>query len=280
MAAFEFKLRVGMRDLDVLRELKGKVSGETKQETVKLLAPSVGSEMAHFEILQATEEYAILRKWIGEPKPFVEEYYLSGISDEGKYFMRQLSAEAITKPMDELLQWINRNDELFAIRIQGDVLLQFRSCGNRRINTPIIGSWSPLSTRLDEELRLLENNANFQARARIPFPVVLNQGLIRAEYNLPSYNLTSFDLREHHIEANLGNHHVTVNGWLFINLPYVVLDGDSFTMQHFEHGLKTIEVPKGHYAILASQRGRTLNASIIASTNIQSSMPSIAGVFD
>jgi len=155
----KFSLRKGMKPDAILNELNGKVSGETRQlyqafrEPAKRHATILGDPL-HKVIGTGTangQKYAIIEKInthssldrvytksiedgkqyeVGKVKSIKTDrsYFLSGINDEGTYFVHPMDAECIkiywsTGNMQNVLNRINRTAEGFS-RIQGDVLFK------------------------------------------------------------------------------------------------------------------------------------------------------------
>lgn len=245
----EFKLKKGMTEQEILGELKGKVSGETRQEAQLLLKPQIANAKAYFEVLEANSTYGIIRKYT-QTKESTSEYYLTGINDEGKYFMRQLGEEAISRPLDQLMDWVNKTDEGFSMRLQGDVLLKFLHYHNRR--HPILPQDSPLSRFRAIELldRLTE------ARTR---QMLLFQGFT---YSTGNWSVLG-RMDQRITELALGNHILSSDGYIFYQGgDYIVVDANELTLQHYEHQIKMQPIPREHFAVLTGQRGRTIQMSI------------------
>lgn len=188
----------------------------------------------------------------------VKKFYLAGINDEGLYFVRPLQGIPISKirDIDALIGWLNKSDALlwpsytgiygYKDRVQGDILLMFvpyKSDGvqNKQFKKNMIGKVTHVSYRLPKN----GNNKGFTdwyhvSSSRLPKHLSFGDHVIDIAKNL---------------NGHIAQPHMT--GFFAIE-PLVVdiPDGGTFTMTHSEHGKKTIEVPKDHYAVLASQRGR------------------------
>lgn len=251
-----------MRDEEVLAALKGKISGETRQEAQAMLAPRIGTVKAHFEVTNANDSYAVIRKH-ALVKGVPDEHYLTGINDEGKHFLRRLDESSLNKPLDELIDWVNRADQAFYTRVQGDVLIQFMTRGARAVRTPFLqGGQAPMP--IDKDPVEFTRELDAAQRQRAP------PGEYSLGYVVPGYGTFPFWVTGRTgplaVAIQLGNHLLTANKGAVIPLnDMVIVDAESFTLQHKEHGLKEIQIPKGHYAVLAGQRGRTLSTQVVAS---------------
>ena len=128
----KFNLNTDMTSKEIIKELHDRTSGETKQELEEFFKPidEVNFNIPSHNVVMQNEEYAIIAKSLQSKTPFSHftlnyEYWIAGINDEGKYFCHPLR-EYIGKPnLESILEWVNRADEGFSKRLQGDVLLQF-----------------------------------------------------------------------------------------------------------------------------------------------------------
>jgi hypothetical protein len=147
--------------------------------------------------------------------------FLAGINDEGRYFLHEFDPNqgAPTANLEDLVLWMNRAGEGFTKRVQGDVLLQFVQ------PQPFFNQGNPRGS---------------------PIPLRLGNQV----FQFIDYQLTPSELR-------LGNHRLTSDGRQAMIGTYVVISATEFVLQHPQHGIVTERIPKGHFAVLAPQMGRT-----------------------
>lgn len=151
----KFNLREGMFNETLLRELRGRVSGESRDQVQQYLsyAPRINPELVKTHEVAAIDhahEYAIIRKYhrndagifedttdarfnLGGLRTQESNYFLVGInSDDQLYFMHPLF-RLPSNILDDAIKngnvmgvvdWCNRVDERYTDRIQGDVISQ------------------------------------------------------------------------------------------------------------------------------------------------------------
>lgn len=234
-----FNLQKDMTDETLWKELNRiGISGETTQEIVEFRKPKLYHKQyegipLHNGIM-SNEKYAI----IGKSYVFDDifrglneswEYYLAGLNDEGKYFIRPIKGFNTTKrpvTIQDVVDWINRKDEGFEKRIQGDVLIKYLDL---------------------KPLKVGERNT-FDTDNLIPH---------RAQYYEHHYQLTTTQ------PVNLGNHKLFCDGEIYIGMTdsEILLKAESFMLKHSEHKFVNEQIPKNQIAILAPQRGRNFDLS-------------------
>lgn len=160
MEKIPFNLHKGMRGNEVLSELHGKVSGETRElyQTFSNPGPHhVMKEDPLHRVIDDDGKYAIIEKIhtttkiMHTEKPYQNpfdpsvaypasdvkykststdrSYFLCGINDEGTYFVHPMDTDSIkhywkTGSISSTLDVINKVEEGF-LRLQGDVLMKF-----------------------------------------------------------------------------------------------------------------------------------------------------------
>ncbi len=223
----EFNLHKGMTPKEIFAELKGRVSGETRQEMQQFYQRVVDVREADddgvlrlgptHEIVASDGEYAVIRRNDGS-------FYFCGINDEGKYFVHRMDGAPFSFAMDmtsmePVLNWVNRVDEGFVMRVQGDILIQF----------------------VPKHWLHQERSSNYWSFIPEP-PSVLHSD---------SYFVGL------HKSVRLGNHNISTDGEIFSQTSLLTLVlGTQVVLQHPEHGIKTVDIPKDHMAVLAGQNGR------------------------
>lgn len=299
----EFNLRKGMKDEQILDEMTGKTSGESRQETSQILAYNLDGPGAftkegfsrkiknlgkkekieieipegiaedtpkgigtryhprerNLEILAVKEEdlrevenekegnnittsgYALLKETKltrsgGTTRLNRPVYYLVGVNtdDERKYFIHRLDdndvegiAEGIdkgwdnkTSTMDELIRIVNRTDDGFTTRIQGDLVMRLVD----NVNKSSDGSYP-----------VIEPAKNFR--------------------------VTLYDF-DHVVSTNYGRHEISTDGFIDElevkgSIKPIAIVGTEFTINHPEHDPVTYPIPKGKIALITMQRGTT-----------------------
>jgi len=265
----EFSLKEGMSDDILWAELdRVGISGETRQEVVFFKEPqkyhqNVDNIPLH-NVLMSNSHYAVLRKSYVYVDIFgsVHEswtYYWSGINDEGKYFIRPIKEFPWTeKPkLEEIADWVDRRDDGFEKRAQGDVLIKF-------VHKSEFEEFDVESPRRQRGLFSSNPQSNQELFRQSLFAGLLTTST-RPSSRSNSINLMGrgknkqikFD-RITDSPLKLGNHKLFVDGKVYAStqVPFVCVDSDSLILQHYEH--KTVEekIPKDFVAILAAQRGR------------------------
>lgn len=239
----QFKLETGMKDDQLYKELEGSVSGESLQEVQQILKPNhdhIKEENPYplHEVIMSDGEYAIIKKTWARKDIFnqlviTNEYFWSGINDEGKYFIHPLEGFWIQNDhkikIDDVVSWACRHDEGFCTRIQGDILLQFLSKGDA-----------------EQDMEGYLNKIN-----------IGNDTGSRTVY----LSLEKDKQQQPRNQISLGNHKISTDGVICSGLDYIVLQGKTMMLQHPQHGLIEKDIPKDHIAVIASQRGRYLGSN-------------------
>ncbi len=171
-------------------------------------------------------------------------YYIAGINDEGKYFLRPLNllpAELLESlKLPDILDWLNRRDQGFR-RLQGDLLVRFYPIEGNRLNDKEMGKGF---------------------RYRIPD---VFEGQLTHEYFARLHSGLS-DIIQPGVSANsLGDHSIIVETNANVSRAFpnftlqepLIVDGEKIVLSHPQHASVTLEIPKGHYVAICSQRGRT-----------------------
>jgi len=222
----KFNINKEMTDKEIIEELTGKTSGETKQELEQFfrpINPEVKFKMPSHNCVMANEEYAVIAKSIHNKTSFGHfnlnyEYWLVGINDEGMYFCHPMTGYNGKANFEDILAWTNRVDEGFIKRVQGDVLVQFATI-------------RPSYSSEDFEIRLPRRTINIRI----------------------------YKGSQPQKELNLNNHKLSTDGWVSSQGDYTVVGGTQLILQHPQHGMVKEEIPKDHVAILTNQRGRFRN---------------------
>lgn len=249
----EFKLKVGMKYPEIYQELHNNVSGETSEE-IQVFYTDMSELQAKNRIVQinrmfgdgkvgydshkvilSDNNYAIIEKNSvttsgGSVRKRKPEYYIAGINDEDMYFVHPVANWRGQLSIKNILDYINRTDEGFTERLQGDILLQFKpyKVGSNRIE---LGKRRRIYGFEDDELIAAYPNPTNRTAP-------------------PSDDLTIELGRHTLLVKNTAKTYTTNDG------TYVVVESDSIEIMHPEHKKTVREIPKGHYAILANQRGR------------------------
>lgn len=251
-----FNLRVGMTNHEVYAELHRKTAGETEQEVKFLLSPDhsegvktlvkraidiFGVNMIGpaLEVVEANERYAVIKKtrlynYDGDLRKDII-YYLTGINDEGYYFVHAIEDPTLpdegtmpkgdTHHLERLVDYINRTADGFK-RLQGDVLYKFQYIDSSADNI-----YEPYY-----KVRLTEN----------------------VNTSRPKYKLTR-PLDEPVLEPiQLGNHLIYHTGHTWGQDGYEIILGTKVIMKHPQHKDVTLDIPRGHAAILTHQRSRNV----------------------
>jgi hypothetical protein len=269
-----FGLKEGMEKKEIVQEMWGRTSGESRGQVLQVLKPRE-ERMLGAKIKQCTidmfAEYVILRKnWafgrrlkvhkanaeyalIQELKSHSrlrardmkvtaktvssDDYYLAGISDdEEKYFLhklettqtRQMAMAVSNYEMDlkVLVDFIDRKEEGFERRVQGDLLLKF--------------------VEIKEE-----KQTTLDGKDEIDFLFyVLPDGSRKIMLGFHVNNWS---------RLTIGRHRLLTNGErVYVSWPhhdYRVFGGQSITITHPEHKMVQVKIPQNHLAIIGVQRG-------------------------
>jgi hypothetical protein len=234
----KFGLQTGMNDKQLWSELhKVGISGETTEEVQVFKEPYLYHQNVEniplHNVIMSNEKYAIIGKsyvYEDQFRGMHEEwtYYLCGINDEHKYFIRPITgfeSKYNHATIQEVVDWCNREDEGFLKRVQGDVLIKYISMKSIQGNKDHLGSM------------YLKN--------------VIDDGK------------TYFFMQVNSNPINLGNHKLFCDGSVYTcsELPILILRGESFMLKHREHEFVNEEIPQDKLAVLAPQRGRTFDLS-------------------
>ena len=289
-----YNLSRGMKTVQLLSELHGRTQGENQRERALLFAewektPEVkvkgfwdSKECVNVEkklpkaqvVLEYPGNYALLQEYhiadadivkgttqsVGLPVypnrdtkttlvkkgEIFTKFYLAGVNDEGLYFVRPLQGVPVQvlRSIDNLLIWLNKTDIGYTERVQGDICMRImpynthlaESKQNKQYKKNAFGKITHVSYRLPKN----GNNKGFTDFYHLESPRLINN-------------------------LNFGDHRIKINGPGHMAIPHktsmfaiepLIVDAREFTMTHPEHGSRTIQVPEGGYAVLASQRGR------------------------
>lgn len=161
----------------------------------------------------------------GMKLPSSTEYasYVLGINDEGQYFAHEIEdVPRSVKNMSQLLNWMNRVDEGYTHRVQGDILLQFVGYEH--------------APKSDAE--------------------VLTSGPVAGLEFYVNEDSTAL------LSRRIGNHEIITptdgfarERWTQQGQVWIV-SGRQFVMLHPQHATRTVNIPKGMVAVLNAQRGR------------------------
>ena len=252
MNKVKFNLDVGMSPAEIRNELGGKISGETRGETALIFRKEDSLKINNepdlvVEKVDKIREYALMSKqsydqwsegWDEKAKHDIlkegirKHSYLVGISDEGMYFAHELDTREFARGgspqemnLEDLVAWVNRADDGFCRRVQGDILIQYQA-------PPLV---------------IVE---------------VRQYGMNSADYIIYTAGLGTFNFRMHDRPQrmiSLGNHKISSDGVIWQAGHVVIVVGAStLLVQHPEHGEVREQIPKDHIVLLAGQRGRNL----------------------
>lgn len=241
-----FNLAVGMTNKQIYNELHRKTSGETEQEVKFLLSTDHSPTSIHaidratkifgkgqiigpaLEVVDANERYALIKKTHmrgagtqSSPIQNDEIYYLTGINDEGYYFVHAVDLRQIVQDLkrsstlSELVDYTNRKDEGYE-RLQGDVLYRF----------------------IDIKLNIIKD-----------YEYTLNGRTYSTSHARPLDDPILSPIR-------LGNHEVYYTGNYVSHPNHTVILGTKIIMKHPQHADVVLDIPEGKAALLTHQRGR------------------------
>ena len=227
--AVVFNLREGMSAKDLLFEIRGKIAGENQGQILQFEAQlrETKKSIPTLSIKVDNEnQTAIIRvtptkvDGLGLPEYGVSKNYVMGISDEGKYFAHEIEGvPARVHSMGALVDWMNRVDEGFTQRVQGDMLLQF----------------VPLRQGAPEDE---------------PDEIYLSHRPVLSAF---AREKEAAVFGNHRILTPKGTR---VGSSFHDGVEYLVLQGQQFIMLHPEHGMKQVRIPFNHAAVVTYQRGR------------------------
>jgi hypothetical protein len=140
MPAVKFNLTLGMKNEQLWAELRGRISGETAQQTQLIFKKDAVEDipLPLVEMIKLDEirEAAIIRKNDVQKDSLgglqiIPHYFIVGVNDEGAYYAHEMTEigwpsllDVESPSLERLLMWMNRADQGFTRRIQGDVLAQ------------------------------------------------------------------------------------------------------------------------------------------------------------
>lgn len=295
----KFGLTEGMDKQEIVAEMLGRTSGETRLQVMNVLLPreerKVGLKIKHrvlrtydriLKVVKANERYAVIyekitlwRRKLGKSEE--ELYYLAGISDdEDKYFLHRLEtseteifAKAVAKPyytavrdmkltttgvrsnrqvvqlptVEQLAEYVDRKDQDFVRRVQGDLLIQFLPI--KRIKHKLgDGNFTTLCEYVD-----LPNNRRQTVHWHLP-----NQ-MNRLE--IGRHQITVWPIQRMLPDDGLC-------GIVFVSRPNredYLFGGGSISIQHPEHKSVGVIIPHDHVALIAQQRGATPSSRMLDS---------------
>jgi hypothetical protein len=144
-----------------------------------------------------------------------------GINDEGEYYAHEVqNVPSQVRNMAQLLDWMNRLDEGYTHRVQGDILLQFVRCeaaegtdAKRLVGGPLDG----------REIYVDTPSRDFEQRIGNHQIIVPAEGAVREVW--------------------------TQEGRVW------TVSAQELVMLHPQHQMRTVQIPRGTVAILAAQRG-------------------------
>lgn len=293
-----FKLKVGMHDQILWRELERVgISGETSKEVLVFKDP----EKDHFEhgqpmhnVIMSNDHYAVLRKINSIKDPFGSiidhfSYFLAGINDEHKYFIRPLKKlpkwENIT--LQKIVDWVNRIDQNFDGRIQGDVLFkliditkdQLIDVGKTdhrfdeiedELDTVVSQDLNPFGIGILQPQHRLGNLFPTQSqptqkqrrtvaqrhRRALLGASIMDRHLRSGEAQMEIEGMNYRKITENPVK--LGNHKLFTEGKVYVceTEPFVAVVAETVVLQHYEHQIVEKKIPKNNVLVLAAQRGR------------------------
>lgn len=276
-----FAIYKGMTEQELWVELdRIGISGETRQEVVLFKEP----EPEHMKIepiplhnvVLNNDKYAVLAKSFTKIDPFGKvfeswSYFFCGINDEGKYFIRPLknfpfkNYKGNQKPtIEDIADWVNRIDEHFDVRVQGDVLAKFihikdmkreNDVEDSRISTYDIENILGSQFGRQQPLQPLRQ-ARRTSQRRSLFSSFIGNDPSQRENVIEIQGIKYSEITDKPLK--LGNHKLFTEGSIFASreMPYVCVIGESLILQHYEHAIKELVIPHESLVILAAQRGR------------------------
>ena len=132
----KFNIRPDMTAKQLLSEVKGRIAGEN-QVAVQEFERALNSKGRNLPTLRIKVEkdsalVQVVRSQqnkLGLLDAYSARTWLMGVNDEGTYYAHELqNIPKYTADMGELMDWVNRADEGFTERVQGDILVQFAPC--------------------------------------------------------------------------------------------------------------------------------------------------------
>jgi len=236
----KMELKEGMKDATIYNIIDEKISGEGSEQVLTFMFPrgvegKDKPETLH-EVIKTNRHFGIIKKF--KTLWNQTEYYLTGISDEEKYFIHPIPKELVenNKSIDTIVNDINRKDENFA-SIQGDILVKFIDIDSLIIDTrgtpKYVGFWHK---------KLLAHSL-FPERAWTVKP--------------DGYREELFTYSSYHSDG-IGNHAIIIKNGKMLGNPndtQKLIFGESFTLEHNEHKIVHYDIPKYMVALLSMQKG-------------------------
>jgi len=254
-STIKFNLKEGMTDSLIYNELHGKIQGESTQQVQDFLYPSNLNNKdiprpLHI-ILKSNNEYALIRK----NSSFItaKQYYLSGINDEGTYFVHELPTikDIENIELEHIVNDVNLGDYEFE-RIQGDILVKFFS----------------FETIVRQERDYKISRRKFYQKKQqlidiYPWVFTPDQDT-HIQYGITTGFRQFFETWKTTMKI-YNNHIITVqNGRLYEQAHHrqFAVMGESFTLKHNQHESRTINIPKRHYAVITTQKAPLQNMGV------------------
>ena len=267
----KFGLHVGMKDLDVIRELtrRSPIRSERTNQTLELFdsvrqqvdQKNLGRPVTRLEVVRANGSFAIMRHnsrrrhsdsghqgWLEERS----QHYLAGINDERRYFVRALAGiqQSELDSIGRTVSWLNRSDQGFT-RVQGDVVMK---------SMPYRGNKARHSTSeryARYRLGLRASKASVLYGRQQSSPRMMLEGL-SSDWSRPirpsSYH-NMFYFGEHTLSARGDGILAPAFSGTRLAEPLIVDGTNEVVLHHPEHETERIEIPEGRYAIVMTQRG-------------------------
>lgn len=253
---------------ELVAELHNKVSGETSQELVEFFHRDNTTQRKSHDIIMDDGEYALILSYqyneglVGEQ--YTKAYWIAGINDEQRYFVHRLEGipESKLRHIQDIVSWMNRTDEGFVKRLQGDILIRF--IANSQIWIDGKGRPSGQLTGVMPDGRTVWHGVNPEGWFIYDGSFTTGRIIKREHFHTAG---------EVHVDGafsqiKLGNHTVSTNRHIIVlNDEYLVVGGDrrqqgvNLLIQHPEHTFEKLEIPAGHLAVLTGQRGRGIKTA-------------------
>ena len=237
------ELKIGMIDKQIYDILDGNVSGEGTEQiqeffSCRELVHKDKPDVLH-EVIKANDKYAVIeRKKSFFSTPAV---FLSGINDEGKYFIKQIQNHLLTDiEVDAILDDINRVSEGYE-RVQGDLLVKA---------LPLTLATGMIMTRKIKHNILIKTLYSIEKTLYPTYFKFYVDGVNRPpNWFAPLKRINDYADAVQNIGTNMmfGNHKVVVeNGEAYANYTQrlVIVIGNKVTIYHQEHKTTELVIPK------------------------------------
>lgn len=250
-----FNLKEGMIDEVIYDNLNGKIQGESTQQVQQFFFPrqlnNKDLPKPLHVVTKSNDEFAVIKK----NSSFVsaQQYYLSGINDEGTYFVHELpSYENIDQmTLDQILKDVNLKEYEFE-RIQGDLLVKFFS----------------FDTIINQERDYkIDRRKFYEPKQKLIdiYPWVFNPNLdTHLQYGISGGFTQFFETYKKKLKI-FNNHVLSVkNGRIYEQAHHgqFAIMGESFTLKHNQHQMKLVQIPRRHYAVITTQKSQPKNRGI------------------